>query len=162
MGNSTAKTSPPNQRYAFVDIAKGFAIIAVVLWHINFANDFNAAFPLKTILGGGWHVPAFFIISGFFLKEDRLLAPFHFAKSKLKTIYLWTIAIYIPAILMHNFFFKIGFYSSGPNLGYSQALQPYTSVDFIKKIIEALLFAGREPIVSPLWFAYVLCLALIG
>jgi len=162
MGNSTANPYLPNQRYAFVDIAKGFAIIAVVLWHINFASDFNVAFPLKTILGGGWHVPAFFIISGFFLKEERLLAPFHFAKSKLKTIYLWTIAIYIPAILMHNFFFKIGFYSSGPNLGYSQTLQPYTSIDFIKKVIEALLFAGREPIVSPLWFAYVLCLALIG
>ena len=70
MGNSTAKTSPPNQRYAFVDIAKGFAIIAVVLWHINFANDFNAAFPLKTILGGGWNVPQLFLIYGFFLNED--------------------------------------------------------------------------------------------
>ena len=162
MGKSTSKPSLPNQRYAFVDIAKGFAIIAVVLWHINFANGFNAAFPLKTILGGGWHVPAFFIISGFFLKEDRLLAPFRFAKSKLKTIYLWTIAIYIPAILMHNLFFKIGFYSDGPNLGYSQALKLYTSVDIVKKVIGALLFAGREPIVSPLWFAYVLCLALIG
>jgi fucose 4-O-acetylase-like acetyltransferase len=37
----------------------------------------------------------------------------------------------------------------------------YTIADLWKKIFGAIFFAGREPIVGPLWFAYVLCLALI-
>ena len=150
------------QRTQYVDIAKGFSIIAVVLWHINFTIGNFSLFPIKTIVaGGGWHVPCFFLISGFFLKEEKLLTPLSFIRSKLSTLYLKILYFYIPATLLHNAFIHWGFYSIQETYGGKQMFF-YTKIDFLKKLLAAILFAGREPIVGPLWFAYVLCLALIG
>lgn len=146
-------------RYAFVDIAKGFAITAIVLWHITFSFDSLPLFPVKTILGGLWHVPAFFIISGFFLKDEKIFEPIPFIRGKIKTLYLWTLCFYVPAVLLHNFFIEIGFYSEALTYG-GKIMQSYTAGDFIKNCLAAVFFAGREPIVAPLWYAYVLCLAL--
>lgn len=149
------------RRESFVDIAKGFAIIAVVLWHIDYSFDLPSLLPIRTLLGGMWHVPVFFILSGFFLKEEKLLHPIVFIKGKMKTLYVWTLAFYIPATWLHNFFLNIGFYSEKANYG-GKTLHLFSWSDFAKKTMEAILFAGREPIVGPLWFAYVLCLALIS
>lgn len=144
-----------------IDILKGFCIIAVVFWHIHFTMGNYPLFPVKTILaGGGWHVSCFFIVAGFFLKEDRLIRPFSFTKQKLRTIYLKTLYFYIPAVLLHNTFISIGFYSTSADYG-GKRMYLYTIADLWKKLLGAICFAGREPIVGPLWFAYVLCLALI-
>ena len=108
-----------------------------------------------------WHVSVFFVIAGFFLKEEKLKAPITFFKNKLRTIYFKTLCFYIPAVLLHNVFIKIGFYSTDIDY-YGKIVKTFTGADLAKKIIETVLLAGREPIVGPLWFAYVLFIALIG
>jgi len=148
-------------RTKYVDVAKGLSILAVVLWHIRFSFDLGALFPLKTLLGGLWHVPVFFAISGFFLKDEKLLCPRSFIMGKLKTLYLWTLCFYIPAVLLHNVFFDIGFYSSSVSYG-GKEISIYSSIDFVKQILAVFLFAGREPIVGALWFSYVLLLSLFA
>lgn len=150
------------QRTEFVDIAKGFAILAVVLAHIHFDVWGSDLFPTRAILAGGmWHVPVFFILAGFFIKEEKLANTFQFVKGKLKTVHLLTLYFYIPAVLLHNVFFSIGFYSSTVKYSGKYIMMYDTSV-FLKNILAAVFFAGSEPIVGPLWFAYVLSLAFIG
>ena len=54
----------------WVNVAKGIAIIAVVLSHTNHGLlDYNL-FPLKSIVYGIWFVPLFFVLGGFFIKEE--------------------------------------------------------------------------------------------
>lgn len=53
-------------RFQFVDMLKGWAIIAVVLLHTQFDFIHTNLFPLDVILGDGWHVAVFFGIAGFF------------------------------------------------------------------------------------------------
>lgn len=54
-----------NKRDSYIDIAKGIAIIAVVLSHTNHGlRDYNL-FPLQSIVYGIWYVPLFFVLGGF-------------------------------------------------------------------------------------------------
>ena len=61
------------QQLVWVNIAKGVAICAVVLWHIDFVTSTNPLLPVRSVFGATWHVPVFFLISGFFIKEERVL-----------------------------------------------------------------------------------------
>ena len=56
-----------HQRLQWVDMAKGLAIMAVVLGHINFAFSSSSFFPTRLFLYGLWHVSVFFVIGGFFI-----------------------------------------------------------------------------------------------
>ena len=156
------ESKSPKKRFEFIDIAKGFAIIAVVLWHIGFAIDEIELFPFKTMFAGGmWHVPVFFILSGFFIKETSILNTLAFIKGKIISVHLVTLCFYIPAVLLHNVFIHCGFYSLSVEYG-GKYVTEYALIDFFKQCLLAICFAGREPIVGPLWFAYVLSLAFIG
>ncbi len=157
-----ANSIPLTKRAEYIDVAKGFAIIAVVLVHIQFPNYGENFFPFKTILAGGmWCVPVFFILSGFFIKEEKLIKTGSFIKGKIKSIHFFSLYFYIPAILLHNIFIKIGFYSTVADAD-GRFVSVYNFYAFVKNILAALFFAGRELIVSPLWFTNVLCLAFIG
>ena len=74
-------------RFLWVDISKGIAIIAVVLLHINFQFYESKYVPLTALLGSLWHVPVFFLLGGFFLKEEKLLQTTSFIKGKIKSLY---------------------------------------------------------------------------
>lgn len=67
-------------RQNYVDIAKAFAIIAVVFGHIGFQYPDIKLLPIRTLAANLWHVPVFFMIGGFFIKEERLANPFQFIK----------------------------------------------------------------------------------
>ena len=62
-------------RTSYVDIAKGIAILSVVLLHVDFVYPKFSFINISAMLGWYWHVPVFFLIGGFFLKEERLLQP---------------------------------------------------------------------------------------
>ena len=104
-------------RYRWVDIAKGFAILSVVLLHINYQFYDSKCLPLATLLGELWHVPVFFLLGGFFLKEERLLQPVSFIKGKIKSLYRLLLYFYIPAVLLHNVLLHLGFYSQSVSYG---------------------------------------------
>ena len=97
-------------RYNWVDIAKGLAIIAVVLGHIGFQWINTPLFPMRLLFIYLWHVPVFFMIGGFFIKKEKLNNPKTFIIGKFNNLYLKLIFIYIPVLLVHNVFLSIGFY----------------------------------------------------
>lgn len=150
-----------NSRVAYVDIAKGIAITAVVLLHVDFVYPKFSFINLSGVLGWYWHVPVFFLIGGFFLKEERLLQPISFIKGKLKSLYLLSLYIYLPATLLHNFFFKIGWYS--PDVVYGgKIIDEWNLKEYFLGFIKTFLCAGREPIMGAMWFVYALLFALCG
>ena len=77
----------------YVDIGKGIAIMAVVCGHIGFSHN---------VIMNYWPVAFFFVVAGFYIKEERLLKPVKFVGNKLKTIYLPGTVIYLIAVLLHN------------------------------------------------------------
>lgn len=146
-------------RQQWVDIAKGVAIIAVVLGHIGYQYPAIRLLPMSVLFAWLWHVPVFFLIGGFFLKEEKLQKPLSFMKGKFRSLYLLILYIYIPVLLMHNWFLQIGFYDTNIEY-YGKYVTEWKLFDFLKQVVLAIGFAGREPILGVMWFVYVLLLAL--
>lgn len=146
-------------RSLWVDIVKGIAIIAVVLLHIDYSLPEYRILPIKPILGGLWHVAVFFLVGGFFLKEESLCKPVTFIKGKIKRLYLLILYIYIPVLLLHNVLIQIGFYDT--TIDYDGKMVTWWGVgETTTQILMAICFAGREPILGAMWFVYVLFMAL--
>lgn len=147
------------KRESWVDISKGISIIAVVLGHISIIIPSWKLLPLPELLFQLWHVPVFFLIGGFFIKDEKLFNPFLFIQGKLKSIYLLILYIYIPVLILHNFWISIGFYDLGIDY-IGKHVTWWGVTDLLKNIIETILFAGREPLLGAMWFVYVLFIAL--
>lgn len=148
-----------NNRETWVDIAKGFSIIAVVFGHLGFVDPKWPLLPVRTLFAELWHVTNFFLIAGFFLKDSMLIKPISFVKAKFKNLYLLILYIYIPILLLHNVFIDIGFYDLATD--YSGRYVSYWSAgDLFKNIIMSVAFAGREQLLGAMWFVYVLFLSL--
>lgn len=148
------------QRVLYVDMIKGTAIMAVVLLHIQFVFP-SSFFSLNSMLGGLWHVAIFFVVSGWFLKDERMLDFKSFAWGKTKGLYLKAMWIYIPLVLLHNLFFKWGWLFD--DIVYNQrTLQPFTGItDTVKHLLMQFFFTHREPFSGAMWFVDSLFLALI-
>lgn len=148
-------------RTAYVDIAKGIAILSVVLLHVDFAYPQLSFVNIRALLGGYWHVPVFFLIGGFFLKEEKLSRPFSFIKGKFKSLYLPALYVYLPATLLHNCLFGWGWYS--PDADYSgKTIAEWDAKGYALGVCKTFLCAGREPIMGAMWFVYALLFALCG
>lgn len=106
-----------NQRICYVDIVKGFAICAVVMMHIVYAFPKNSMIDVKSLFGYFWHVPVFFVVAGFFIKESKLNEPWTFVKGKLKALYVPALYIYLIAALLHNALLDFGWYSTDVTYG---------------------------------------------
>ena len=148
-------------RSQWVDIAKGFAILAVVLFHINYNYPDNRLFPVTALFGYAWHVPVFFLIGGFFIKEERLVQPVGFIKGKIKSLYRLLLYFYIPAVLLHNALLDIGWYDTVTDYG-GKFMSYWSATQTLKELLLAVCLAGREPILGAMWFVYVLFMALCG
>lgn len=148
-----------NRREQWVDIAKGIAMVAIVLGHIHYNYPNCEYFPISTLFFWLWHVPVFFLIGGFFLRESKLLKPVSFIFDKYKKIGFKVVIISLPFILGHNWLLSIGFYDSTLSIG-GYYVSSYTPTIFIRKFIGTLIMHDTEIIVDPLWFAQVLFWAL--
>ena len=146
-------------RKDWVDIAKAIAIIAIVIWHMQFNYYESQWLPLKNLMAGIWPVPVFFMIAGFFLTNEKLIDTKSFILKKIKNLYLPTLYLYLIATLLHNIFIKINFYNTAMDYGGS-FIKFYSNTDIIKNCIADIFLAGRELILAPMWFVCVLFVAL--
>lgn len=93
-----------NNRYDIVTLLKAFCIILMVLAH---------SMPPEHIV---WkiiycfHMPLFFIMSGYCFKDKYLKSTKEFILRKLKGIYLPMVLFSIPILLLHNLFCKLNIY----------------------------------------------------
>ena len=140
-------------RDKYVDIAKGLAIIDVVCWHIS-----SSIMPGKFV--SFWPIVFFFLVAGFYIKEDEIAKPAKFIVHKLKTLYLPATIIYLIAILLHNPLCRWGFYPLG-------SAHPKTNVDFILwdcktnlfNILKTIVAPNGELVMGAMWFLYALFFA---
>ncbi len=149
------------QRYIHVDIIKGWAMLAIIVFHCS-----TSVFPNITrhLLGSSWTVPIFFIVAGFFLKTESMEKPVKFLKGKFYRLYLPATIIYGLNVLLHNVFVYIGWYPLGevhPASGEPFVL--YGIKETIIGLVKVLAACGSgELTMGAMWFLYTLLYAFVG
>lgn len=84
-----------------INIARGLAIIAMVLGHVLSKDNYWVCFIYK------WHMPLFFLFSGFFFNVGKYkIGPF--CKRKMKTLYAPFVFWSFLYLCFHNFFARHG------------------------------------------------------
>lgn len=141
-----------------MDIMKAMAIAGVVMVHIHGGLNDNGIFPAQRMIEG-WSVVLFYVICGFFVKESSMLNLWPFIKKKFRTVFLPGLLITIIGVLLHNLFFKIGFYSE--TFDYHEVCRPFTLADWKTILVHIAVFTG-EPCFGTQWFLYELFLAFVG
>ena len=129
-----------NSRSLSVDITKGVAIIAIVLGHITYSYPNCKLLDSSALFYGLWHVAVFFIVAGFFIKEEQLVQPKLWFKKKFSSLYLKILYFYVPAVLLHNALIKIGWYSLEST---DPVINTYSMIDFAKQTVLAICL-GEE------------------
>ncbi len=143
-----------DSRIEIFDIAKGIAIITVILGHVikrgcvfNFISLFHMVF--------------FFVLAGYFFKEKYYRSIDSVKEFILKKLYRLLVPYLFFRILftyLHNFFIKIHFYTTDVNFPYITAIvEPYTD---LKTPVKAF-FTHGEPLLIPSWFLFVLFVSLV-
>jgi acyltransferase len=129
-----------------ISIIKALGIIAVVSGHVG--GDLGGIFYL-------YHMPLFFLISGYLYNDKYSNQLLVFLTKKLKSLYLPYLIISISFILLRNFFIKIGIYGTDPTLP-NPVSYISTTQNIIINIQNAIIFKYEEPLLVALWF--VVCL----
>lgn len=132
-----------------MDILRGIGIILVVLGHSGFpATHFVYLF----------HLAIFFIVSGYFFKEEHVKnseSLKKFIKNKIKRLYLPFIIGNVICILWNNVFIDMNLYSISTHKYYSLK-------DIVINIVKILLFRGTTEMLGATWFLQILFLITIG
>ncbi len=130
-----------------MNVAKAFGICLVVLGH-SFTETSNSPIRAFVYL---FHVPLFFIISGFFFKEDYLSTPKNFILGRLRRLWVPFLLWSVPFILLHNIFFKLDIYS--PKVTFRGASVPYYSIaDIFVRLAKLIFFQESEQLLGGFWF----------
>ena len=149
------------KREVYVDIVKGFAMFAIIIFHCSqgvITGNFSY------LLGAGWAVPLFFIIGGFFLREEKLCNHVTFMKGKFKRLYLPATIIYCLCVLLHNLFVNIGWYPLGELHPASGIPYNYYGLKDTGVGLAKVLAAGGsgELAMGAMWFIYSLLYTFVG
>lgn len=129
-------------------------MIAIVCGHIC-----SKLFP--GWLTSFWPVAFFFVVAGFYIKEESLLTPVKFILHKLKTIYLPGTVIYLIAVLLHNPLCKWGIYPIGVEHPMThQAFELWDGKRYIMQIAKTIVAPNGELAMGAMWFLYALFFAL--
>lgn len=147
-------TGGGKKRDKSVDIGKGLAMIAIVCGHIS-----CCFFP--SWLTSFWPVAFFFMVAGFYIKEENLCNPIKFIGHKLKTIYLPGTIIYLIAVLLHNPLCHLGAYPLGnvhPMTGKEFVL--WDTKTYLVQMVKAIFAPSGELVMGAMWFLYALFFAL--
>ena len=141
-------------RIALFDVAKGIAIIAVVLGHIEMPAFLHRFIYL-------WHMLFFFVLAGYFFKEkyySSLNNLLEFIKNKFTRLMIPYLGFNLLFEALHNFFINIHFYTTNSDFFCSKAIVPYYT-NIQEPVIR--FFTTIEPLIAPSWFLYVLFFALV-
>ena len=116
------------------DIAKGIVIILMVLGHSGCPEYLSN-------LIYSFHMPCFFLISGYLLKEHYFLEKKLFVRRKFKGIYFPFIKRSLIFLVFHNLFTILHLYDN-----------TYHLVDFKFKVFQILTMTGTEQLLGGFWF----------
>lgn len=129
-----------NSKDNYISVAKAIGIILMVIGHSGcpkLLRDFIYTF----------HMPLFFLCSGYFFKEIVSLYKLKgFFLKKLRGLYLPYLKWSVFFILLHNVFFRCNIYNS-----YSHSTL-YSIQDFAIQLIKAGAMTDFELVIKPFWF----------
>jgi len=89
-----------SDRVAWIDVAKGVAMVAIIMGHLDLGMVDRVVYP--------WHVPLFFIVAGFFLSTNGSIWEFVCKKAKslilpfIYTALLVVITLTVKAIMLNG------------------------------------------------------------
>ena len=129
-----------------INIAKGIGILLMVAGHSGMPN-------LLTHFVYAFHMPLFFIISGYCFKEKYINEPWTFVRKRFKGLYVPYVKYMLLFILLHNVFTYMHFYEYF-----------YTTRDFARCAFYTITtMGGWEGLLGGYWFLTQLFLcSLIG
>lgn len=133
------------KRIEYIDIAKGLAIIAVVLGHALTDQENVSEITHPRLLNwiSFFNVSTFFMINGFLYSDKCAEHPFRSILKKFKAYYLPYLAFNLIFYVLNNPLVNIHFLSEGKKITGVSA--------FIKGLIS--LFLGKmQPLTGPMWF----------
>ena len=131
----------------FISIAKAIGIILMVCGHSGCPNAIGRFIYL-------FHMPLFFVCSGYFFKEISDTAQlFSFYKKKIKKLYVPYIKWSLLFLFLHNLFYNINIYNDLSNS------YKYQLGDYIKQFFKLIVMTDYELLIRPFWFIKVLLLA---
>lgn len=132
-----------------ISVAKGICIILMVVGHAGCPPMLKNFIYL-------FHMPLFFFVSGFLLKDKYLDQPKSFIKQKIKTLYIPFIKWSLIFLALHNVFYTIHFYSTA-----------YTMSNYKESLIKIFTLRGTEQLLGGFWFlkellfASLICMAIL-
>lgn len=127
-----------------ISIAKAIGIILMVLGHSgiqSFVHDFIYMF----------HMPLFFLLSGYLFKEKYLTDANTFIRRRIKTLYFPFVIWSVLFLLLHNLFFDINIYNL--KYGYTGGVPRYSSVDIWHHFLDIVTkMQGSDELLGTFWF----------
>ena len=160
-GGLTQREAAPiadkNKRSMRFSILKGLAIIFVVLSHAG-CPSWMARFVFQ------FHVPVFFICSGYFFKTRYLDNGLKFMGRRFRGLYLPFVRYSLFFLLIHNLLFPLGLLSERYGNDGGGVLHPYNLQQFCQRFWSILFnMSGYDEFLGgSFWFFRALLLASIG
>lgn len=118
----------------YISASKGIIIILMVIGHSGAAIPVTDSIYL-------FHMPCFFLISGYLFKEKYLNDTKQFIYKKVKSLYYPFVKWSLIFLLLHNVFYHINIYNT-----------QYNSIDFLSKILQIATMTGCEQLLGGFWF----------
>lgn len=129
----TASLETTNRLLA-LDLVKGFCIVLMVVAHSGSPEWLTSAIGL-------FHMPCFFVVSGFLFKESHLDSPGRYVRKRFRAFW-WTFVFWtIVYVALHNLFYVCRFYE-----------QSYTLRDSLAMVGRSLFMGGTEQLLGGFWF----------
>ena len=137
----------PQQRNHAISIAKGFAIIFVVIAHAEMPGVLNTAIYL-------FHMPLFFITAGYFFKYEAAENPWPFIVKRFKGLYVPFVKWSIFFLLIHNLLFKWGILNEVYGNWSGGTTHPYSIHQFWQRLVNIVFSMGGydEFLAGAFWF----------
>ena len=136
-----------NEEILYMNVAKALGICLIVIGH-SFTEDSSSTIRSFVYL---FHVPLFFMISGYFFKEDYLRTPGRLIFRRIKSLWVPFFSWSLLFILLHNLFFVLHIYSTEVTFRGSSVLYN-SSATTIKNISYLFLFRTSEQLLAGFWF----------
>ena len=144
-------------RNSTIDIAKGVAIILMVVGHAGCPEGLY-----KFIYS--FHMPLFFILSGYFLSEESLSNTSSFVLKKWKKLALPLLICGIISLLLHNMFFNLGIINEYYGTRAGDVAKLFEMKEYILRIglILGFLEIYDDPFLGACWFIQCMFFTYIG
>lgn len=126
-----------------ISIGKGICIALMVIGH-------SGCPPILLNFLALFHMPFFFFVSGYLLKEEYIDHPVILIKKRIKTLWWPYVKYGLLFLLLHNVFYLCLFYEN-----------PYTIAETIQNSCKLVFLLGHEELIGGFWFIRYLFYGLI-